>query len=81
MKHLFVLLLSLSTLTSIAQDKQQCKGTTTKGVQCKNQQPAQYCRFHNPETPRCGFIKKDGKPCRNTVKVAGQRCHIEQHKK
>lgn len=63
---------------------QQCKGTTTKNVQCarKVTAPATYCHQHDPNATKnlCGAPlkgkRKDGRTtCSMKVSKPGQRCH------
>lgn len=82
MKKRMLLILIVSILTALsaqvsAQDstRAQCKGTTVKGVQCKNRiKSGDYCHFHNPAGQRCGAPTSKGTPCKRQVKAAGQRC-------
>ena len=57
----------------------QCKATTKAGSRCKGYavQPSDFCRMHDPNTPRCGAATATGAPCKRTVKTAGQHC--KQH--
>lgn len=74
-KILLAVTLSIITLASIAQDKQQCQGKTKAGVQCKNKTESAYCRLHDPATPKCSADKKSGGKCQRIVKNAGDKCH------
>lgn len=75
MKKLTVLLLlSVSTLLAMSQDKHQCAGITKKGAQCKNKTAAKYCRIHDTATPKCGAPTTKGTPCQLSVKNAGEKC-------
>lgn len=70
--------LVLIAATSQAQTKQEehCKATTKAGNPCKGK-PANntaYCFTHNPNANRCGFIKKNGEPCKMQVKEKGTKC-------
>jgi hypothetical protein len=84
MKQLLTMLLITATLFASAQDKQpvkqQCKGITVKGLQCKNKakEGTDYCYLHDPGTLRCGATTSKGKPCRNIVHAAGQKCWRHQ---
>lgn len=89
MKRLIVIASLLIALTSIAisqEVKKQCKGITTKGVQCMNRQVGEYCHYHNPAKPKCGDPDSEGKrqltsngqPCKNPVKKAGEKCWRHQ---
>lgn len=68
------LLLSIST---IAQDKKQCQGITKAGIRCKHMTIGAYCKQHDTSIPviRCGAKTKAGAPCKNRVKVDGDKCH------
>jgi len=74
-KLTILLLLTLSTLLVMSQDKHQCAGKTKAGIQCKNKTATAYCRLHDSATPRCGTPTKAGQPCKMIVKVAGTKCH------
>ena len=58
-----------------------CKATTKKGIACKmhTTEKAEYCRIHDPAIARCNQITSANKPCRNTVTLTGDTCHL--HKK
>lgn len=58
-----------------AQDKKQCAAKTKAGTQCMHKTTAQFCKVHDPATPRCGADTKSGTKCKLVVKVAGTRCH------
>lgn len=73
-RFLLALLISLITLVSFAQDKQQCAGKTKAGERCKYKTANTYCTLHNPDTPRCGADKKSGGKCQRMVKNAGDKC-------
>jgi len=74
-KLTILLLLTLSTLLVMSQDKHQCAGKTKVGAQCMHKTATTYCKQHDPATPRCGASTKAGQPCKAIVKVAGTKCH------
>lgn len=69
-------LLSLTTLTSNAQDKPTCKATTTKGQPCKGTILLKdgNCQAHSTTTLRCGANTSKNTPCKIPVKKAGDKC-------
>jgi hypothetical protein len=78
MKSILFALLLVVSFGSYAQDaRPMCAGKTKAGNACHNhaQEKSAYCGMHNPNAPRCGFVKKDGDKCQMRVKVAGSRCH------
>lgn len=90
MKHFFLIAALCAALTATAQDKTallQC-AEITNGVHCKRaaEPGKQFCKLHNPDTPRCGDDVNSkpggrtgkGQPCKRRVKVKGERCY--QHK-
>jgi len=88
MKTLTVILgLLLVTLTVIAQNP-QCKGKRydkklKDSVQCMSPfvLPSGYCRFHDPNTLRCGADKAKGGKCQQIVAKPGERCRFHQDRK
>lgn len=72
------LLFGTFAFSQTSDPKPKCIALTKKGVQCKNnaQENSKYCKLHDPATPRCGFIKKDGKPCQMMVKNPGEHCRF-----
>lgn len=65
-----------------AQDRPMCAGKTKTGVACRNhaKENSSYCGVHSESgVYRCGFVKKDGNPCKIRVKKSGERCHHHNH--
>jgi hypothetical protein len=59
----------------------RCQGTTKRGTCCKlDALPDNdgYCKWHNPDTPICKGLKKDGIPCRAAARDNGycRRSHM-----
>lgn len=82
MRYILAALLTIATLTAVAQDKTpvQCKGTTVKGVQCKRKakegtKDNSYCSQHNLDRPHCAGTTGSGVRCKRNVQKEGDRCH------
>lgn len=78
MKQISIIAVSLLlSLATIAQDKKQCQGITKAGTRCKHMTIGAYCKQHDTSIPvfRCGAKTKAGTPCKNRVKVDGDKCH------
>lgn len=72
----FVLISSLV----MGQDKKQCPATTKAGTQCTRKTEGQFCKQHDPSTPKCiETAKSTGKRCTRSVKKEGEKC--VQHSK
>jgi hypothetical protein len=77
-----LLLLSAIVLVTAAAQAQRptCKGTTKAGQPCKSTivLKSGYCRSHDPNQPKCAFIKADKTRCKIAVNKAGELCHVHQ---
>ena len=83
MKKLIIALI-LSTSILNAQEvakKYICGAKTSKGTECKIKVEHEHdkCKFHNPNTPRCTFIKKDSTQCK--MRVNEQQLFCKFHNK
>ncbi len=82
MKYLLtIVLFSVVTLTSTAQDKQPlaCKGKTKSGVACKSTIVAKktgYCNAHDPNRVKCTGKTTAGNPCMMIVQKNSTTCRI-----
>lgn len=71
-KAIVLLLLSLSTLLVISQDKHQCTAITKAGTQCMNKTTSKYCKTHDKTRSICGAKTKAGGECQTRPKDGGK---------
>lgn len=69
----------LSTVLTFGQQASEpkCKAVTKTTKQpCKNDAKENgFCGAHDPNRPKCGFLKKDGEACKMNVKKIGDKCY------
>lgn len=78
MKRILLIAALLITISATSQEKQKCKGITSKNQPCKSTfvDKQGYCKHHSPATVRCSAIKSNGQKCRMIPKEGQTKCYI-----